>query len=57
MSNRIWLQNYPPGVPAEINPLEYRSLVDLTDQSLARFRDLPAYTSMGRTLTFGDLDP
>ncbi len=56
MSNRIWLQNYPPGVPAEINPLEYRSLVDLTDQSLARFRDLPAYTSMGRTLTFGDLD-
>ena len=53
---KIWLNSYPPGIPAEINPAEYRSLLDMVDRSLAKFRDQPAYTSMGRTLTFGDLD-
>jgi long-chain acyl-CoA synthetase len=53
---KIWLKSYPPGVPAEINPAEYRSLLDMVESSLAKFRDQPSYTSMGRTLTFGDLD-
>jgi long-chain acyl-CoA synthetase len=53
---KVWLKSYPPGIPAEINPAEYRSLLDVMERSLARYRDLPAYTSMDRTLTFGDLD-
>ncbi len=54
--DKIWLKSYPPCVPAEIHPAEYRSLLDIMERSLATYRDLPAYTSMDRTLTFGDLD-
>ena len=54
--DKDWLKSYPPGIPAEINPAEYRSLLDIIERSLVKFRDLPAYTSMDRTLTFGDLD-
>lgn len=53
---KIWLKHYPPGVPAEIDPREYRSLLELIEQSLARYRELPAYTCMDRTITFGELD-
>jgi len=50
--DKIWLKNYPPGVPAEINPDQFRSLRQLIDDSCERFADRPAYTSMGRTLSY-----
>ncbi|HWK75103.1 MAG TPA: AMP-binding protein [Povalibacter sp.] len=50
--NKIWLKNYPEGVPAQINPDEYRSLRQLIDDSCTQFADQPAYTSMGRTITY-----
>jgi long-chain acyl-CoA synthetase len=53
---RIWLKSYPPGVPADIDPGEYRSLVELFENSVAQFRDRPAYHSMGKTISFGELD-
>jgi long-chain acyl-CoA synthetase len=53
---RIWLKSYPPGVPAEINPAEYRSLVDMFDQSVRKFGDRPAFHSMGKTITYAELD-
>lgn len=49
---KIWLKSYPPGVPAEINPDEYGSLLEMLDVSCERFAALPAYTSMGRTITY-----
>jgi len=54
--DKIWLKNYPAGVPAEINPNEIASLQALVERSFAKFADRPAYTMMDRTLTFGDLD-
>jgi len=53
---KVWLKSYPPGVPAEINPDEYRSLQDILERSIERNRDLPAFTCLGRTLTYGELD-
>ena len=53
---KIWLKNYPRGVPHEINPDEYRSLVELLDESCVRFADLPAFTSMGRTITYREFE-
>jgi long-chain acyl-CoA synthetase len=53
---RIWLKSYPPGVPADIDPSEFRSLVELFDTSVRKYADRPAYHSMGKTLTFGELD-
>jgi long-chain acyl-CoA synthetase len=53
---KVWLKHYPPGVPAEINPHQYQSLVHLIDESLQRFADLPAYDCMGTKLTYAELD-
>ena len=55
-SDKIWLQHYPAGVPAEINPSEYRSLLELIEQAIATHRDRPCFTCMDRTLTYGDID-
>jgi long-chain acyl-CoA synthetase len=52
MMDRVWLKNYPVGVPAEINPDEYASLVELIDESVERFAQKPAFTSMGRTIDY-----
>jgi long-chain acyl-CoA synthetase len=54
--DRIWLRNYPAGVPAEINPDEIASLQALIARSFEKFADRPAYTMMDRSLTYGDLD-
>ncbi len=53
---RIWLKSYPPGIPVEIDPGEYASLVDLFERSVARFRERVAYLNMGASLTYGRLD-
>lgn len=54
--NKVWLKNYPTGVPAEINPNEYRSLTDLLESSCSRFAELDAFSSLGRTLTYAGFD-
>jgi long-chain acyl-CoA synthetase len=53
---KVWLKNYPPGVPATINPEEYTSLAHMIGESLARFADKPAYHCMGSSITYGELD-
>ena len=53
---RIWLRNYPAGVPADINPNEVASLQALIERSCTKFPERPAYTLMDRTITYGDLD-
>jgi long-chain acyl-CoA synthetase len=54
--NKVWLKNYPTGVPAEINPNEYGSLTELLESSCRRFAELDAYTSLGRTTTYAEFD-
>lgn len=53
---QIWLKNYPSGVPALLAHDDERSIVDVLENSWKQFRDRPAYTCMGRTLSFGDID-
>jgi long-chain acyl-CoA synthetase len=55
-SDRPWLAHYPAGVPAEIDPDLYPSVVAVLDDAIARFRDRPAVSSFGKVLTYGDLD-
>ncbi len=54
--DRIWLKQYPKGVPAEIDIDEYASVRDVFDESVAKFSARPAYTCMGKSITFGELD-
>jgi len=53
---RIWLKSYPEGVPSEIDPEAYRSLGEFFAASVDRFRDRAAFVSLGRTMSFGELD-
>ncbi len=53
---RIWLDSYPKGVPAEVDLAEHSSLKDVFAASCRRFPDRPAFTNMGTTITYGDLD-
>ncbi len=54
--DRIWLESYPEGVPAEINPDRYASINDILDQACRQFANLPAFTCMGKTLSYAELD-
>jgi len=53
---KIWLSSYPPGVPAEIDPLSVRSVRELLERSCTEFAARSAFTQMGRSLTYGELD-
>jgi len=53
---RIWLKEYPEGIPAEVDVNQYSSLKDIFEKSCARFRQLPAYGNMGVSMSYGELD-
>ncbi|MFN7509053.1 MAG: long-chain-fatty-acid--CoA ligase [Betaproteobacteria bacterium] len=54
--DRFWLKNYPAGVPGEIDPGQYASLVQLLEEAFKKYAALPAYSCMGATLTYRQLD-
>ena len=53
---KIWLKQYPQGVPANIDVEQYPSLVALLEESFKKYRDLPAYRFMGKVISFGQVD-
>ena len=53
---KIWLRDYPPGVPAEIDPDRFRSLKHLYEHAFREHAASTAYTNMGRTLTYAEID-
>lgn len=53
---KIWYKHYAPGVPEEVDNGGYDSLRDLIETSFAEFASKPAYTCMGVTISYGDLD-
>ncbi|MCH6581467.1 MAG: long-chain-fatty-acid--CoA ligase [Proteobacteria bacterium] len=54
--DKIWLEQYPKGVPAEVNVDQFSSLRDILKRSCTKYKDLPAFTNMGVTLSYGDID-
>src|SRR5438552_3289083 len=54
--DRIWLKSYPPGVPSDIDPSKYDSLVALLEESFAKYRDRKAFICMDKSITYGELD-
>jgi long-chain acyl-CoA synthetase len=54
--DKIWLKSYPPGVPAEINPDQYGSLVHLLQESFQKYAGQNAFACMDKFLTYGELD-
>ena len=54
--DKVWLESYPEGVPAEADIDAYDSIVALFEESAARFADRPAYSNFGVTITYRELD-
>ena len=53
---RPWLASYPANVPDEINVDEFPSIVAVFEQACERFRDRPAFSNLGKALSYDDLD-
>ena len=53
---KIWLKHYPKGVPAEIDINEYASVREIFEESVGKYGSRPAFTCMGKSLTFAELD-
>ena len=51
-----WLSSYPSGVPTNIDPGVYHSIVDLLEQSCHQFKDRVAFHNMGAEISYAELD-
>ncbi len=56
MTERLWLRQYPAAVAHDIDPTQIAPLTTLFDESARRFGALPAFTNMGHTLTYTEVD-
>ncbi len=56
MDARPWLQNYPKGLPANIDVDKYPNLNAFIKEALQKYSKHPAFYSMGKTLTYGEID-
>ncbi|WP_313518233.1 long-chain-fatty-acid--CoA ligase FadD1 [Pseudomonas sp.] len=55
MIENFWKDKYPAGIPAEINPDQYPNIQAVLKESCQRFADKPAFSNLGKTLTYGEL--
>jgi long-chain acyl-CoA synthetase len=53
---KLWLKNYPAGVPAEIDASQFRSLAQLLEESFRTYADRRAFICMDHAITYGELD-
>ena len=51
-----WIEHYPAGIPATIDPDAYNSINALFEGSFDKFAQRPAFTNMGTTLTYAEID-
>lgn len=54
--DKLWLDQYQQGVPHEINPDPYPSLISLFDESFDKFKDKTAFVNMGTTISYAEVD-
>ncbi|MGI4838444.1 MAG: long-chain-fatty-acid--CoA ligase FadD1 [Janthinobacterium lividum] len=55
MIDNFWKDKYPVGIAADIDPDQYPNIQAVLQQSCQRFADKPAFTNLGKTLTYGEL--
>ncbi|MCE2789362.1 MAG: AMP-binding protein [Saprospiraceae bacterium] len=56
MDQRPWLKNYPAGIPANINPDSYATLVDFLNECFQKYAQKPAFECMGKRISYGEVD-
>lgn len=55
-NERVWLKEYQPGVPHDIDASAFASVADILEKSFSRFGEKSAYENMGVSLSFDDVD-
>ncbi|WP_407315608.1 long-chain-fatty-acid--CoA ligase FadD1 [Pseudomonas sp. nanlin1] len=55
MIENFWKDKYPAGIAADIDPDQYPNIQAVLKESCQRFADKPAFTNLGKTLTYGEL--
>ena len=55
MHESFWTDKYPEGIPTEINPDQYPNVLAVLKESCQRFGDKPAFTNLGKTITYSEL--
>ncbi len=55
MSENFWQDKYPEGVPTEISTGSYTSIIDVFESSCKKFADKPAFSNMGKTISYQEL--
>lgn len=53
---KAWLKSYPPGMPADVPTPPYRSVRDIFEKAFDKYPGNAAYTNMGRTINYAELD-
>ncbi len=56
MATQTWFTHYPPGMPTEINPDHYQSLLQIFEEAFQAHGSKPAFENMGKVLTFAEID-
>ena len=54
--DKVWLKAYPKGIPHTIDVTEYASVREVFEEACSKFAARPAFTCMGKSLTFAELD-
>ena len=54
--DKVWLKNYPAGMPHEIDADQFMSVADMFEKTVARFADRPACHNLGCTISYAELD-
>ncbi|MEH6389874.1 long-chain-fatty-acid--CoA ligase FadD1 [Pseudomonas profundi] len=55
MHENFWKDKYPAGIVTEIDPDQYPSVLAVLKESCERFADKPAFSNLGKTITYGEL--
>lgn len=56
MDREFWRDKYPASVPFDIDTRKYQSVLNLFHQACEQYADNPAYSNMGHTISYADLD-
>ncbi|MFT5658069.1 MAG: long-chain acyl-CoA synthetase [Gammaproteobacteria bacterium] len=54
--DKVWLKSYPDGMPETVDIDAYQSVVEVFEQATKQFSNKPAFTNMGTTLSYADME-
>ena len=54
--DKVWLKSYPNGMPETVDINAYQSVAEVFEQAATQFSDRPAFTNLGTTLSYSEMD-